>query len=157
MRVFASKVVQRSKVHRDSSHRDAAMVPTNFLLLSVGLVVCGWNIIRAYGSPFSLSIFLSPSLPHPRSRSLLPSRERFTCLARNSLPLIFLFSFFFFFLTDAFAFSGHPWGTPGLPTQLRLVTLPRHCGMLISTASRPMNPFFYDRLRSRKSIGRHVE
>jgi len=68
-------------------------------------------------SPFSLSTFLSLSLPRFCPPTLWS--ERFTCLARNSLPLIFYFSFFF---DRCLRFFGP---STGLPTRLRLVTLPR--------------------------------
>jgi len=95
-------------------------------------------------------VVLSLSLSFTLSSSL---SERFTCLARNSLPLIFLFPFF---LTDTFAFSDHGEHGSGLPTRLRLVTLP-HRWHAYFHASRPMNPFFCDWLQLRKLIGRHVE
>lgn len=73
------------------------------VVLPVGRIVRGWNIIRAYGRPPSFSLLLSLSF----SLSLMHSytlSKRFTCLARNSLPPRFFLSrsFFFFFASSFF-------------------------------------------------------
>jgi len=117
-REFASKVVQRSKMHRDSSYDDD---DANELLVVAGLIVCGWNIIRAYGSPFSLSLSLSFTLS-----SSYPLRA-------VHLPETLYLLFFYFFFFDRYLRFFEPRGTSGLPTRSRLITLPHRCGTLIST------------------------
>lgn len=80
------------------------------VVLPVGRIVRGWNIIRAYGRPpsFSLaiSLFLSfaHALLHPLEALHLPRPKLFTS-SLFSLSLLFLFLLLLFF-TNAFALFG---------------------------------------------------
>lgn len=112
----ASKVVQRASWMRYASFSillsstTATMMLTNFpVLLPVGRIVRGWNIIRAYGSPPPLCAPITLARSPSRSRAPTLSK-RYTCLARNSLPPAFFSRFLFFpFRRCRFAFfrAGH--------------------------------------------------
>lgn len=104
------------------------MMPTNFLLCCRLAESCAGGTLFGHmvGPPLSLSLVLAHALLHPLSK-------RFTCLARNSLPLRFFlsFSFFFplFFTNASFALFGLFTGNiAGVADPVTLVTLARHRG-----------------------------
>jgi len=122
-------------------------MPTNFLLLPIGLIVCGWNIIRAYGSPFSLSLSLFHAFVFLPSRSGSPA-----------LPETLYLLFFYFLFFDRYLRFFGPRGTRvGVTDPVEARNPSSSLWHAYFHASRPMNPFFCDRLRLRKLIGRHVE
>lgn len=100
------------------------MMPTNFLLLPVGRIVRGWNIIRAYGTVSSLTLSFPRSVSLPFALALLPSRS-----ASPALPETLYLLLYYFFLPMLSFFLGRPRGISGSPTRSRLITLSDRCGL----------------------------
>jgi len=108
-----------------------AATPTSLhCYYSFGWVLLGArveHIIRAYGSPLSLSLAFLPS-----RRASPASPETLYLLLFISLSL--LLSFFSLFFDQCLRSFGTPFtGNIGVADPVRLVTLPDACGTLVST------------------------